>query len=180
MGAKSPPPVATRWQKNKSGNPSGKPKDIHGLRALARSHAPDAVATLVKIMSGRYPAAARVQAAGMLLDRGFGKPQQHVDADLRIDAVRITAAADFDARIIATVSKLGRDDDGTPHAGETILELPLAERLPEELEAADDEARAGTFRRLIRGLKSGPANSAQHDRLDGYRDNSTDSSIEPQ
>jgi hypothetical protein len=47
------------------------------IRSLARAHAKTAVATLAGIMRQRKaPAAARVAAAQVLLDRGYGKPKQ--------------------------------------------------------------------------------------------------------
>ena len=61
------------WVKGQSGNPSGRAKGYAEIEALARSHAPAAVAALVEAMADpRF----RVQAATALLDRGFGRPAQ--------------------------------------------------------------------------------------------------------
>lgn len=46
------------------------------LAALAKSHAPTAVETLVSIMRDGQSEAARVSAATQILDRGFGRPTQ--------------------------------------------------------------------------------------------------------
>lgn len=87
--------------KGQSGNPSGRPKDA-SLKALARQHTETAVETLIEIMaSKKAPAAARVQAATAVLDRGYGKPlamtadlttklDDFADADLNdvLDAAR--------------------------------------------------------------------------------------------
>jgi hypothetical protein len=52
------------------------------IRSLARSHTETAVNTLVSIMrQEKSPAAARVQAATALLDRGYGKPKQPLSGD---------------------------------------------------------------------------------------------------
>lgn len=50
------------------------------IRALAQTYAPDAIATLAKIMgSEKEPAPARVAAAKELIDRGYGKSVQAVE-----------------------------------------------------------------------------------------------------
>ncbi len=52
------------------------------LREAARQHTQAALAALVDIMSDENaPAAARVNAASAILDRGHGKPTQSVDVD---------------------------------------------------------------------------------------------------
>jgi hypothetical protein len=59
---------------------AGRKKAIHNeiklaIREEAQKHGPKAIAQLVQIMTDReQPAASRVSAAGMLLDRGYGKP----------------------------------------------------------------------------------------------------------
>lgn len=67
------------WEKGQSGNPGGRPKLITKVRELAQRHTDEAVETLVKVMRDPIsPPAARVAAAGQLLDRGYGKPAQAV------------------------------------------------------------------------------------------------------
>jgi hypothetical protein len=52
------------------------------VRALAREHTGEAVETLVSIMTNHKAApAARVSAANALLDRGYGKPPQHITGE---------------------------------------------------------------------------------------------------
>src|SRR5262252_1264458 len=58
--------MAGRWEKYSSA--------LTKVESMARSHAPSAIRTLAAIMCGEnQPAAARVRAAEILLDRGFGK-----------------------------------------------------------------------------------------------------------
>lgn len=57
-------------------------KAITEIRSLARSHTEKALNVLVGIMGNvDAPAAARVQAANSILDRGWGKPDQKIEAD---------------------------------------------------------------------------------------------------
>lgn len=52
------------------------------IRSLARSHTAEAMETLVKIMrDSDVVANARVAAANSLLDRGWGKPEQKLEAE---------------------------------------------------------------------------------------------------
>ena len=55
---------------------------IAEVRELAREYTGEAVKTLVSIMTNPNSApAARVSAANALLDRGYGKPPQHITGD---------------------------------------------------------------------------------------------------
>ena len=61
------------------------------IRSLARGHTVSALKTLASIMnSDEAPAAARVSAAQSLLDRGWGKPTQTVDMNVRKIARELT------------------------------------------------------------------------------------------
>ncbi len=71
--------------KGVSGNPGGRPKQDTNLRALARAHTPEAIATLVQIMQNRKAApTARIHACVALLDRGHGKPVQTLAHDIPV------------------------------------------------------------------------------------------------
>jgi hypothetical protein len=83
------------FEKGKSGNPGGRPKEAPEVKALARKHGPEAINKLVKHMRGRDPRVA-VMAAQAVLDRGFGKPHQSMDIssgdDDRRPAIELTDA----------------------------------------------------------------------------------------
>src|SRR5262245_38728245 len=69
--------------KGKSGNPSGVRKDFQGIGELARRFGPQMVTILARIARDPKAAvAARVSAAGMLLDRGFGRAASFSTTDV--------------------------------------------------------------------------------------------------
>jgi hypothetical protein len=74
--------IGKPFQKGQSGNPGGRPKAVAEVKELARAHTSEAIETLVSIMSNPKAApAARVSAANALLDRGYGKPPQHITGE---------------------------------------------------------------------------------------------------
>jgi hypothetical protein len=67
------------WPFWKSERTAEDPADV---QQAARAHSADAIKTLSDIMNNpKAPAAARIAAASALLDRGYGKPLQTVDAN---------------------------------------------------------------------------------------------------
>jgi hypothetical protein len=66
------------FQPGVSGCPRGRGQASLDIAALARSHAPEAIAALVR---GLDDPKHYVQAAQVLLDRGFGKPTQPLTSD---------------------------------------------------------------------------------------------------
>ena len=72
------PRTSTTWQKGKSANPAGRPRKDVDIEKLARSHAPAAIETLVRALT--HPKLC-VQAATVLLDRGYGRPKQNISGD---------------------------------------------------------------------------------------------------
>jgi hypothetical protein len=76
-----------------SGNPGGRPKALKGVEELARGHTAEAIRTLAEVMrSKRAPALARVTASNSLLDRGWGKPKQMQEIEVRTDMATVLEA----------------------------------------------------------------------------------------
>ena len=74
--------IGKPFKKGQSGNPGGRPKVVAEVKELAREHTGEAIKTLVSIMTNPKSApAARVSAANSLLDRGYGKPPQHITGE---------------------------------------------------------------------------------------------------
>lgn len=68
---KAPP---SAWKPGQSGNPAGRPRVVAEIRDLARSHGPEALETLARIMRDKAARPdARARAAEALLDRGYGR-----------------------------------------------------------------------------------------------------------
>lgn len=75
------------WVKGQAGNPKGRPKVSLDLRQLAQFHGPAGIQRLAELgglVRGRPGAdthQAQIQAIGMLLDRGYGRPAPTLAAD---------------------------------------------------------------------------------------------------
>jgi hypothetical protein len=69
-----------KWQKGQSGNAGGRPKEVGGVREMARERSENAILTLEAIMNDTTaPHASRLAAANSLLDRAHGKPTQIIE-----------------------------------------------------------------------------------------------------
>jgi hypothetical protein len=66
-----------------SGNPGGRPKDVHGIRQLSLDEGEASIATLVNVRDTDESGSNRIKAAIAILDRGCGKPTP--PADGRVD-----------------------------------------------------------------------------------------------
>ena len=72
-------PTPASWKPGQSGNPKGRPKAEIDIAALARVHGPRCIQVIAKMLDDP-DSRVRVSAATVLLDRGFGKPNQNVTA----------------------------------------------------------------------------------------------------
>jgi hypothetical protein len=69
-----------KFQKGKSGNPGGRPKENDEVKDLARKYTKEAVLKLAEWMRSDN-AKASVSACSALLDRGYGKPAQAITGE---------------------------------------------------------------------------------------------------
>ena len=85
------------FKKGESGNPAGRAKGkstqatltanriIADVKQLAREASKDAIDTLISVMKNETaPVAARVTAAQAVLDRGWGRPSQTIEANVNV------------------------------------------------------------------------------------------------
>jgi uncharacterized protein DUF5681 len=116
-----------RWLPGKSGNPGGRPKTAVSLRDLAREHAADAIARLVEALDAMRPVGlegdeipdhdVRIRAANALLDRGYGKPKEHIElADTReysavFDRIEALRQSDKGAHLLAVAEALASQQE---------------------------------------------------------------------
>ena len=79
------------FEKGKSGNPGGRPKEVAEVRELAKKHGPAAIKRLVALMDSENERTA-VAACQALLDRGYGKPPASIEHSGTVDHVTYDAA----------------------------------------------------------------------------------------
>jgi hypothetical protein len=89
--------MAGGWKKGQSGNPGGRPKIAAEIKELARTYTDVAINTLKCICERGKSESARVAAAGVLLDRGWGKAAQTIDANVNL----LDRMSDADQRTLA-------------------------------------------------------------------------------
>jgi hypothetical protein len=102
--------------KGQSGNPGGRPRSIPAdVRELCQSRAKDAIETLATVMMDKEaPPAARVAAANAILDRGYGKPAQTINANVSRSVTDLS-----DAELIAIAAGGSAGDFEAPGSSET-------------------------------------------------------------
>ena len=103
---------STSWNKGESGNIARRPKRpeaieakkiVADVKAAAREHTRDALDTLKAVMSdAKAPPAARVSAATAMLDRGWGRAKETVDANVGVS---------LEALILASLRPTGQCKD---------------------------------------------------------------------
>ena len=80
------------FKKGVSGNPGGRPKKTQeelDLVAACKEKAPEALATIAKIMTEGENERNRLAAAQAIIERGYGKPKETVEANVtgRIETI---------------------------------------------------------------------------------------------
>jgi hypothetical protein len=68
----------TPFEKGKSGNPTGRPKEDPEVKAIFRAHTKEAAAKLVHLMMNGKTETTQLKAATTILERGWGKPSQEI------------------------------------------------------------------------------------------------------
>jgi hypothetical protein len=104
------------WVKGQSGNPGGRSKGVKEVQDLARRYTTDAIQTLADICSNpEATPSARVSAAEVLLDRGWGKAAQKIELEginQLPEHVIDTLLAAFDAIEAEGLAATGAPGDG--------------------------------------------------------------------
>ena len=93
-------------------------KQITDVRDAARQHTQAAVETLVSVMQDlKAPHSARVAAANGILDRGYGKAVQHIEAEISVyDSLSL---AEKEA-LLAILESLDADDEEGASGGPAL------------------------------------------------------------
>jgi hypothetical protein len=83
-------PRGRPFPKGVSGNPGGRPRELADVKALAREHTTEAIATLVELMRTAKTDSARAAAASELLSRAWGKPSLPLQHEHRVPNLVLT------------------------------------------------------------------------------------------
>jgi hypothetical protein len=95
-----------------SGNPGGRPKLPEELRELFRAKGPEALEVLTRCLQSSDERIA-IAAATAILDRGYGKPAQTIDANISEGTVRFYAEVPRPAATTEEwVESIRREDAG--------------------------------------------------------------------
>jgi hypothetical protein len=106
------------FTKGQSGNPGGRPKALREVEEAARGYTTYALATLARICTDTAaPPAAQVSAANALLDRGWGKPKQAVEASVGMTLAELISAS-FSLGHTGPATMTGGDSGGSACEGE--------------------------------------------------------------
>src|SRR5262245_38584282 len=73
-----------KFQKGVSGNPGGRPKLPADIREAFKARAPEALEVLIRCLQSDDERIA-MMAAQAILDRGYGKPTQSIEANITED-----------------------------------------------------------------------------------------------
>ena len=100
------------FQKGQSGNPGGRSKLPADIREAFKAKAPEALEVLTRRLQSDDDRVA-MMAAQAILDRGYGKPVQSIDANINEDPVRyIVELPEKSATTAEWLESIRREDAG--------------------------------------------------------------------
>ena len=105
-------PNGQGFQRGRSGNPGGRPKLPADIREAFKAKAPQALEVLTRCLQSDDDRIA-MMAAQAILDRGYGKPTQSIDANINDDPVRyIVELPEKSATTEEWLESIRREDAG--------------------------------------------------------------------
>jgi hypothetical protein len=126
-----------RLQKCVSGNPKGRPRSEHTpvtarqMMLKARAAGPEAIEWLIKEMKTAERSSERLTAAGVLLDRAYGRPMQAIDvAVIRQDLKKhlaeiVMGSPSAMEKLAALKSRLDQLEEFDPHRVIEAIAAPV-------------------------------------------------------
>ena len=100
------------FQRGRSGNPGGRPKLPADIREAFKAKAPQALEVLTRCLQSDDDRIA-MMAAQAILDRGYGRPTQSIDANINDDPVRyIVELPEKSATTEEWLESIRREDAG--------------------------------------------------------------------
>jgi hypothetical protein len=98
-----------RFAPGVSGNPNGRPKVAAEIRGIAREHGPAAINRLVQLMNSKDEMVS-LHAARVLLDRGYGRPEQAIAVSPGLPFTEGAVTATTQVEAAAVYARIMRGD----------------------------------------------------------------------